>query len=157
MKTKVFFSGALSWIAEGWLESYVFYLAWPEWKGLKFYSPLWFNPFGWKHRGIAGGSQGEYHKITDNVWVEPWVGLQGANKSAHWELKNPRAVLYLGLLMVSVKFSFKFAKRQKYTNTIWKGARYFVIPCRWIFPIFSKRIPKNVFLASLNLISQILS
>ena len=92
METRVFFSGALSGIAEWWLESYVLYLAWPEWKGLKFYSPLWFHPFGWKHRGIAGGSQGEYHKITGNVWVEPWVGLQGANKSAHWdgwEIGNP--------------------------------------------------------------------
>ena len=60
-----------------WLESYVLYLAWPEWKELKFYSPLWFHPFGRKHRGIAGGPQGEYHKITGNVWVEPWTGLQG--------------------------------------------------------------------------------
>ena len=99
MKTQVFFSGALSGIAKGWLESYVLYLAWPEWKGLKFYCPLCFHPFWWKHRGIAGGSQGEYHKISGNVWVEPWVGLQGANKSAplgwvgNW--KTPRAVLYL--------------------------------------------------------------
>ena len=27
--------------------------------------------------GIAEGSQCEWHKITGNVWVEPWVGLQG--------------------------------------------------------------------------------
>ena len=67
MKTQVFFSGTLSGIAEGWLESYVLYLAWPEWKGLKFYSLLWFHPFRWKHRGIAGGSLGEYHKLTGNV------------------------------------------------------------------------------------------
>ena len=85
METQVLFSGALSGIAEGWLESCVLYLAWPEWKGLKFYSPMWFHPFGWKHRGIAGGSQGEYYKITCNIWVEPWVGLKGANKSAHWD------------------------------------------------------------------------
>ena len=65
-------------------------LTWVE--GLKYYIPLWFHPFGWKQRGIAGGSQCEYHKITGNVWVEPWVGLQGANKSAHWdgwEIENP--------------------------------------------------------------------
>ena len=93
MKTRVFFSGALSGIAEGLLESYVLYLAWPEWKGLKFYSPLWFHPF-W---GYTGGSQGQYHKITGNVWAEPWVGLQGAKTSAHWdgwEIEKPhRAVL----------------------------------------------------------------
>ena len=74
------------------VESYILHLAWPEWKGLKFYNPLWFHPFGRKHRGIAGGSKSEYHKITGNVWVEPWVGLQGANKSAHWngwEIENP--------------------------------------------------------------------
>ena len=35
--------------------------------------------------GIAGGSQDGYHKITGNVWVEPWVELQGTNKSAHWD------------------------------------------------------------------------
>ena len=38
--------------------------------------------------GNTGGSQGEYHKITGTVWV----GLQGANKSAHWdgwEIENP--------------------------------------------------------------------
>ena len=43
------------------------------------------------------GSQGEYYKITGNVWVEPSVGLQGANKSAHWWVGNwkpTRAVLY---------------------------------------------------------------
>ena len=98
MKTQVFFGGVLSGIAEGWLESYVLYLAWPEWKGLKFYSPLW---FGWKHKGIAGGSQSEDHKITVtcNVWVEPWVGLQGANKSAHLggKLKIPSSCTVFGL------------------------------------------------------------
>ena len=91
MKTQVFFSEALSGIAEEWLESYVLYLAWPEWKGLKFYSPLWFHPFGWKQvdcRGITGWIS----KNNSNVWEEPWVGLKGANKPAHWdgwETENP--------------------------------------------------------------------
>ena len=62
--------------------SYVLYLAWPEWKGLKFYSPLWFHPFGWKLSGIAGGSQCACHKITGNVWLEPWVVLQWVKESA---------------------------------------------------------------------------
>ena len=72
-------------IAEGWIESYMYvlYLAWPEWKGLKFYSTCDSTHLG----GNTGGSQGEYmyHKITGNVLMEPWVGLQGANKSAHWD------------------------------------------------------------------------
>ena len=89
MKTQVFFSGALSGIAEGWLESYVLYLAWPEWKGLKFYSPLWFHPFGWKHRGIAGDHRVNIIKLQVMFeWSLKWNcgdGGGGANKSAHWD------------------------------------------------------------------------
>ena len=76
-----YFQWSFEWDCRGWLESYVLYLAWPEWKGVKFYCPV--IPPIWVE--TQGGSQGEYHKITGNVWVEPWVGLQGANKSAHWD------------------------------------------------------------------------
>ena len=72
------------WVGLHWGESLLCTLssAWTEWKGLKFYSPLWFHPFGWKRRGIAGGSQCACHKITGNVWLEPWVGLRWVKQSA---------------------------------------------------------------------------
>ena len=89
------FQWSFEWDCRGVIRILIFYLVWPEWKGLQFYSPLLFHPFGWKHRGIAEWSQGEYHKITGNVWVEPWVWLQGANAPRGWvgNWKTPWAVL----------------------------------------------------------------
>ena len=40
------------------------------------------HPFGWKHSGIAWRSQCACPKITGNVWLEPWVGLQWVKQSA---------------------------------------------------------------------------
>ena len=92
MKSQGFFSAALSGIAEGWLESYVLYLAWPEWKGFKFYSPPVISTHLDGNTGIAGRSQGEYHKITGNVWVGlPGGGGEGGGGSAHcdgWETEK---------------------------------------------------------------------
>ena len=38
--------------------------------------PTVIRPIGWKLSGIAVGSQCACHKITGNVWVDSWVGLQ---------------------------------------------------------------------------------
>ena len=49
--------------------------------------------------GIAGGPQCVCDKITDNDWVEPWVGLQWVKQSAPLgrvrQKENFRAVLYI--------------------------------------------------------------
>ena len=81
MKIHVSFLRSFEWDCSGVNHSCVLCLAWTEWKGLKIYSPLWFHPFGWKHSGIAEGLQCACHKITGNVWVEPWVGLQWVKQS----------------------------------------------------------------------------
>ena len=82
--------------------------------------------------GIAGGSQGEYHKITGNVWVQPWVGLQRANKSAHWdgwEIEN-----LLELYCIYYRTIPTLSDRQVWANcrprsdcSVWSGSTLFAI------------------------------
>ena len=73
-----YFSG----IAEGWLESYVLYLAWPEWKGLQFYSPLW----------NTGGLQGDHRVNIIKLQVMLEWSLEwdcSGQISLGWEIENP--------------------------------------------------------------------
>ena len=121
MKTQEFFSGALSGIAEGWLESYVLYLAWPEWKGLKFYSSLWFHPFGWKHWGMQGDHRVNIIKLQ--VMFE-W-DCRG-QKSAHWdgweiEPPPPPPELFCKKLVIhTTKCDFCFFLHKMGFKMVWK-------------------------------------
>ena len=75
VEIQVKFLRSFEWDCIGVNHSFVVCLAWTEWRGLQFYSPLWFHPFGWKHRGIAGGSQCACHKITGKCLIGALSGI----------------------------------------------------------------------------------
>ena len=79
MKTQVFRSGASSGIAEGWLESCVLYLAWPEWKRFKILQPPVIPPI-W---GLQGDHRMNIIKLQIMFeWSLEWDGSLAGGKYA---------------------------------------------------------------------------